>query len=183
MFKKRETDMEETKMEGFQKKHVDGSKLTGDITIAYDLELDGDVEGSITSEQKSNVVIKGNCKGNITTKEGNVDIEGQMSNGDIIAGGNVKITGKFTGGKIDAKGKITVNGEFHGKLEGNDVEIGPNARGKGELAYKESVSIARGAKIEAQISRVNGVQKDTKKPSDMKVVNLGSSPVKETKQA
>jgi cytoskeletal protein CcmA (bactofilin family) len=29
-----------------------GSKLTGDIIISYDLELDGDVEGNIIAEEK-----------------------------------------------------------------------------------------------------------------------------------
>ena len=156
---------------------VKGSKLTGNITISYDLELDGDAEGNITSEQKSNIVIKGNCKGNIKTKEGNVDIVGQMMNGDIIAGGDVKITGKFNGGNVVAKGKIYVNGEFHGKMESNEIEIGPDAQGKGEILYREHVSIARGAKVEVHIRQVQEGQKETKK-APTKVVNL-EKPVKD----
>ena len=159
-----------------------GSKLTGDINISYDLELDGDVEGNITSEQKSNIVIKGHCKGNIKTKEGNVDIEGRMSKGDIIAGGEVKITGKFDGGKIEAKGKIYVNGEFNGKLESNEIEIGAGAQGKGELFYKEYVSIAKGAKVEVHISQLQGGQKEAKKTADAKIVNL-ERPIQEIKEA
>ena len=96
MFKRRESnalvqepDMEEPKMEALKKPALEmvnktkansivkGSKLTGDIIISYDLELDGEVEGNITSEQKSNIIIKGTCSGNISTREGNVDIEGK----------------------------------------------------------------------------------------------------------
>src|SRR4030067_1919191 len=97
-----------------------GSKLTGDININYDLELSGEVEGNISSEQNSNIVIKGVCKGNITTKEGNVEIEGEMLKGDIVAGGDVKITGKVNGGMVKAKGKISAHGEFKGKVEQNN---------------------------------------------------------------
>lgn len=131
-----------------------GSKLTGDINVTCDLELSGDVEGNITSSQKSNIVIKGTCKGNIEAREGNIDIDGELKSGNISAGNNVKITGKFNGGEVKAKGKIYVNGEFNGKLEGNEVEIGSNAHGKGEIHYKEYISIAKGAKVEAQISRM-----------------------------
>ncbi len=160
-----------------------GSKLTGDINITYDLELSGEVEGNINSEQNSNIIIKGVCKGNIMTKEGNVDIEGELMNGDIIAGGNVKITGKFKGGTIKAKNKISAYGEFAGTLESNEIEIGPNARGKGELFYKEYISISRGAQIEAKVSQVHEEHKDEEKKSpetkaDTKVVNI-ERPAKE----
>jgi len=40
-----------------------GSKLTGNINVTCDLELSGDVEGNITSEQDSSIVIKGSCRG------------------------------------------------------------------------------------------------------------------------
>jgi len=151
---------------------VKGSKLTGDIIITYDLELHGDVEGNITSEQKSNIVIKGSCKGNIRTKEGSVDIEGEKSKGDIVAGGDIRITGKFSGGKAEAQGKIYVNGEFSGTLQGKEIEIGSGARGKGELLYQETISIARGANVEVMISQINEGRKDTGKTTDAKVVNL-----------
>jgi len=181
MFKKRETKIENFEMEEEKKENqvmenyeqniiepvkkektviVKGSKLSGDINITYDLELSGEVEGNITSEEKSNIVIKGNCKGNIKTKSGNVDIEGQMSSGDVFAGGDIKITGKFNGGKLEAKRKIYVDGEFSGKLESNEIEIGPGARGKGEIFYKEYISIAKGAKIEANISHIPEGQKN-----------------------
>lgn len=186
MFKIRETKKEEINMnnhenvfaEGTSKKTqkintiLKGSKLTGDININYDLELSGEVEGNISSEQNSNIVIKGVCKGNITTKEGNVEIEGELLKGDISAGGDVKITGKFNGGMVKAKGKITAHGEFTGKFESNEIEIGPNARGKGELLYKEYISIAKGAQIEAKISQIHEEQGEVKKSSDAKVISL-----------
>ena len=159
---------------------VKGSKLTGDITISYDLELYGDVDGNITSEQKSDIVIKGNCKGNIHTREGNIDIEGQKSKGDIVAGGDIKITGRFSGGKAEAKGKIFVDGEFNGKLEGNEIEIGPRAKGKGELIYKENISIARGSRVEVNISHTQPDQKTAPKTDDAKVVNI-ERPVQDKK--
>ena len=40
-------------------KILKGSKLIGDINVTCDLELSGDVEGNITSLQKSNILIKG----------------------------------------------------------------------------------------------------------------------------
>lgn len=130
-----------------------GSRLKGDIYITYDLELSGDVDGNITSENNSNIVIKGTCRGNIKTKEGSVDIEGEMQSGNITAGKNVTISGKFNGGEIKAKGKVSINGEFNGKLEGNEIEIGANARGNGEFYYGEFITISRGAKVAGQITQ------------------------------
>ena len=142
---------------------VKGSRFRGDISIAHDLELEGEVEGNITSEEDSNIIIKGKCKGSIRTEGGNVDIEGEMSEGDIFAGGNVRITGTFNGGKIEAKGKIYVGGEFNGKLESNEIEIGQKARGKGEIFYREFISVVKGAGIEANIMVIPEEKKEVKK--------------------
>ena len=120
MFKKREPDPEYIKLDNYEKNFMKdaskkintilkGSKLTGDINVTCDLDLSGEVEGNINSEQNSNIAIKGICKGNIRTREGNVDIEGELLNGDITSGGDVKISGKFNGGTVKAKGKIYVN--------------------------------------------------------------------------
>ena len=141
-----------------------GSKLIGDINITCDLELTGEIEGNITSDLNSNIAIKGSCKGSIYTKEGNVVIDGELNNGNITAGNNVKISGKFNGGEVKAKGKIYINGEFSGKLEANEIEVGPGASGKGELIYKESISIAKGSHIEGQISRMQEELKLVKSP-------------------
>jgi cytoskeletal protein CcmA (bactofilin family) len=149
-----------------------GSKLTGDINVTCDMKLSGDVVGNITSEQNSNIIIQGTCKGNIVTKEGSVDIEGELSGGNITSGGNVRLIGKFNGGEATAKGKIYVNGQFNGKLEGNEIEIGPNACGKGELLYREYISIAKGAKVEAQISRVQQELQVVKSAPEKKVVDI-----------
>lgn len=130
-----------------------GSKLTGDINVTCDVELSGDIEGNITSVQDSNIVIKGSCKGMIEAREGSVYIEGELKGGNIVAGDSVNISGKFSGGEIKAK-KIYVNGEFSGKLEGDEIDIGPSAQGKGEILYKEYISISKGAQIEAQVSRL-----------------------------
>jgi len=135
-------------------KILKGSKLTGDINVTCDLELSGDVEGNIRSAQDSNILIKGTCKGNIETAGGSVDIDGELISGNITAGSNVKISGKFNGGEVKAQGKVYVNGEFNGKLEGSEIEIGPNAIGKGDLLYREYISISKGAKVEVHISRV-----------------------------
>jgi cytoskeletal protein CcmA (bactofilin family) len=160
-------------------KILKGSKLTGDINVTCDLELSGDVEGNITSMQKSNILIKGVCKGNIETKEGSVEIEGELSSGNITAGKDVKISGKFNGGEVKAVGKIFVDGEFNGKLEGNDIEIGPNSSGKGEIFYKEYISISRGAKVDVQISQTKGALiKEVKTPSKTKAAD--TMPVKKS---
>lgn len=131
-----------------------GNRLIGDISVTCDLELSGDIEGNITSAQRSNIVIKGTCKGNIETKEGNVDIQGELQGGNIIAGNDVNIMGKFSGGQIRANGKIFVNGEFNGKLQGKEIEIGSSAVGKGDIQYEESISVARGARVEGQINQI-----------------------------
>ncbi len=130
-----------------------GSKITGNMMVSQDLLIDGDVEGNITAENSASIFVKGTCKGNIDTKGGSVEIEGEMSGGNITAGGYVKVTGKFLGGKIQAKEKIHINGEFTGSLESNEVEIGDAARGKGEILYKETLCIHRGAKVEGKITR------------------------------
>ncbi len=151
-----------------------GSKLTGDINVTSDLELSGDVDGNITSMENSNILIKGVCKGNIETKEGSVDIEGELSGGNITAGKDVKISGKFNGGEVKALGKIFVDGEFYGKLEGNDIEIGANSSGKGEIFYKEYISISRGAKVEVQISQIKEALREVKTSPKKKEADSGT---------
>ncbi len=128
-----------------------GNKLMGDINIICDLEMSGDIEGSIISKTDSNIIITGSCSGDIETKGGKVDIQGSMLKGNINAGSDVRITGTFNGGDVVSEGKIYINGEFTGKLEGKEIEIGPDAKVKGELLYREIISIARGAAIEGQV--------------------------------
>ncbi len=130
-----------------------GSKITGNMVVSQDLQMNGDLEGNITAENNANIFIKGTCKGNIEAKGGSVEIEGEMSGGNISAGGYVNVTGKFLGGKIQAKDKIYINGEFTGSLESNEVELGPAARGKGEILYKETLCIQKGAKVEGKVTR------------------------------
>ena len=131
-----------------------GSKVTGNMFVSQDMQMDGDLEGNITAENNASIFIKGTCKGNIDAKGGSVEIEGEMSGGNISAGGYVKVTGKFLGGKIQAKDKIHINGEFTGSLESNEVELGAVARGKGEILYKETLCIQKGAKMEGKVTRV-----------------------------
>src|SRR5512143_4347166 len=130
-----------------------GSKITGNMVISQDLQINGDIEGNITAENNASIFIKGTCKGNIDAKGGSVEIEGEMSGGNISAGGYVKVTGKFLGGKIQAKDKIHMNGEFTGSLESNEVELGSAARGKGEILFKEAICIQRGTKLDGKVTR------------------------------
>jgi cytoskeletal protein CcmA (bactofilin family) len=130
-----------------------GSKITGNIVVSQDLQMNGDIEGNITAENNASIFIKGTCKGNIDAKGGSVEIEGEMSGGNISAGGYVKVTGKFLGGKIQAKDKIHMNGEFTGSLESSEVELGAAARGMGEILYKEALYIQKGAKMEGKVTR------------------------------
>ena len=156
-----------------------GSKLIGDINITNDLELSGEVEGSIKSIKDSNIILKGTCKGNIDTKGGSVYIEGSLEGGSIDAGNEVSVTGNFNGTSIKAVNRIYVNGEFNGTLEANEIEIGPKAVGKGELHYKELISIAKGAKVDVQIGQSqpelkvvdkhHGEKPDTPVPNNNKI--------------
>ena len=142
-----------------------GSKVTGDIYVTCDTVLSGDVVGNITAKDNSSIVIKGYCKGNIESGRGDVDIRGELKSGNITTGGNVSISGKFTGGKVKAGGKIFVNCEFTGRLEGTEIEIGANAHIKGELFYKEYISVSRGAKVEVHLCRMQEeIKGDNKKP-------------------
>ena len=159
-------------------KILKGSKVTGDINVTSDLVLSGDVEGNITAKDNSSVVIKGSCKGNISSGRGDIDIRGELKNGNITTGGNVSISGKFTGGEVKAQGKIYVNCEFTGRLEGNEIEIGANAHVKGELFYTEYISVSRGAKVEVHLCRMQEESKDEKKTSENKVQDI-KPPVKE----
>ena len=133
-----------------------GSKVSGNMVVSQDVQVNGDLEGNITAENNASIFIKGTCKGNIDAKGGNVEIEGELSGGNISAGGYVKVAGKFLGGKIQAKDRVHINGEFTGSLESNEVELGPTARGKIEIVYKESLCIQKGAKVEGKISRTEG---------------------------
>jgi cytoskeletal protein CcmA (bactofilin family) len=184
MFKKSEPSAETPGLDEIRKPEVKdpagkasntilkGNKLIGDINVICDLELSGDIEGNIISKTDSNIVIKGSCSGDIETKGGKVDIEGSMLQGNIKAGHDVIITGKFNGGEIVSEGKIYINGECTGRLEGKEIEIGPNAKVKGELLYKENISIARGASIEGQVLQVQ-----------QELVLLKSPPVKKNEDA
>jgi cytoskeletal protein CcmA (bactofilin family) len=159
-------------------KILKGSKVTGDINVTSDLVLSGDVEGNITAKDNSSVVIKGSCKGNISSGRGDIDIRGELKNGNITTGGNVSISGKFTGGEVKAQGKIFVNCEFTGRLEGNEIEIGANAHVKGELFYTEYISVSRGAKVEVHLCRMQEESKGEKKTPENKVQDI-TPPVKE----
>lgn len=151
---------------------LQGSRVKGDITVSCDLVLSGDVEGNITAQGDSNITIKGSCKGNIETGRGNIDIRGTLQSGNIVTGGNVSISGKFTGGEVKAGGKIFVNCEFTGRLEGNEIEVGPHAHIKGELFYKEFITISRGAKVEVHLCRMPEEKRDEKKTPEQKVVEI-----------
>jgi len=151
---------------------IKGSKVTGDINVTCDLVLSGDVEGNITAKDNSSIVIKGSCKGNIKSERGDVDIRGELKSGNITTDGNVSISGKFTGGEVKAKGKIFVNCEFTGRLEGNEVEIGANAHVKGELFYKEYISVSRGAKVEVHLCRIQEESKGENKTPEKKVLDM-----------
>lgn len=153
-----------------------GNKLIGDINVTCDLELSGDIEGNIISKTDSNIIIKGSCSGDIETKGGRVDIEGSMLHGNINAGSDVRITGKFNGSEVVSEGKIYINGEFTGKLEGNEIEIGPKAQGKGDLLYRENISIARGARIEGQVCQAQQELVLLKSPPEEK--NIGKDNIK-----
>jgi cytoskeletal protein CcmA (bactofilin family) len=151
-----------------------GNKVTGNMVVSQDLQMNGDIEGNITAENNASIFISGTCKGNIDAKGGSVDVDGEMSGGNITAGGHVNITGKFLGGKIKAKDKIHINGEFTGNLESNEVELGPAARGKGEILYKETLCIQRGAKIEGKITRIE--------PERMSVPGTGTATERKPEQ-
>jgi len=182
MFMKKDSNEESIQPGAFQSSNdyvaqktntiLKGSKLTGDINVSCDMELSGEVEGNINSDHDSNIVIQGICKGNIRTKGGDVSIDGELNSGDITAGGDIKIKGKFIGGKAEARGRIYINGEFDGKFEGDEIEIGANAKGKGEFLYNENISISKGAKVDVQINQSGEKSKPARKPADMKVINM-----------
>src|SRR5512143_488855 len=151
-----------------------GSKINGNMVVSQDLQMNCDIEGNITAENNASIFIKGTCKGNIDAKGGSVEIDGEMSGGNISAGGYVNVTGKYLGGKIKAKDKIHINGEFTGNLESNEVELGPAARGKGEILYKEAICIQRGAKIEGKITRIE--------PERMPVAGTGTATERKPEQ-
>ncbi|MFM8268676.1 MAG: polymer-forming cytoskeletal protein [Pseudomonadota bacterium] len=130
-----------------------GSQLKGDITVTCDLELSGEISGNISAKDSSSVCIKGSCRGNIETPGGNVQIEGEMIDGNIFAGGDVQITGRFLGGSVVAGGRCYIDGEFTGKVEATDVELGSNAVLRGELNYREGISILKGAKVSGSLNQ------------------------------
>lgn len=130
-----------------------GSRLVGDITVTQDIEISGNVEGNVVSDGKCDIIIRGVCRGNITSREGNVEVDGEMLGGDIRAGGSVRITGKFLGGRVEAGDRIFLNGEFSGTLLANDIELGAATRGQGELFFRDYITIQRGAHVDVRIHR------------------------------
>ena len=95
-----------------------------------------------------------------------------MQKGNITAGSNVTISGKYKGGEIKAKGKIIIHSDFNGKLEGNGIEIGPKARVKGELIFKETISITKGAEVDGLISKTQEELAMTKSAHEKHTVNI-----------
>lgn len=152
-----------------------GSSLIGDITVTQDLEISGTVEGNVVSDRKCDIVIRGTCRGNITSKEGNVEVEGEMRGGDILAGGSVSISGKFLGGRVEAGDRIFLNGEFSGTLLANDIELGPDTHGQGELYFRDYISIQKGADVEVQIHRIKNSREVTGEPPSAHVIDLDLS--------
>ena len=62
-----------------------------------------------------------------------------------------------------------MNCEFSGRLEGNEIEVGPHAHIKGELYYKEFITISRGAKVEVHLCRMPEEKKVEKTTPEQKV--------------
>ena len=171
MFEKKEVNLnqgEATRKEGEKQDHVDalstmkksnrptntvlkGSRITGDIKVNCDVDVSGEVLGNITSDGDAHIHIQGLCKGTVQTAEGDIIVSGDLQDGNIISGGNVTVTGSFKGGEMRAKEKLYIDGTFEGRLQANDIEVGPRTQGKGELVYGEFISIARGARIDANV--------------------------------
>jgi len=127
----------------------------------------------ISSRARSTAIgIQGTCNGSVQTKKGNIIVAGQLHNGNIISGGSVTVTGSFKGGEIKAKDKIYIDGSFEGKLESNEIEVGPQTEGKGEIIYGEFISIARGAKIEAKVIHGKKRIDSEKRSSNGKIVAM-----------
>jgi cytoskeletal protein CcmA (bactofilin family) len=161
MFKKRETSSEDIQKSNNEQRPINyipkqKRHQQRDInTILKGSKLTGDINVSYDLE------LSGEVEGNIhAEKNSSIAIKG-VCRGDIR-------------GRIEAKGRIYVNGEFDGKLEGNEIEIGSNSQGRGELFYKDSISIAKGAKVEVQINQIKESIEDKKEPEkepeDVKVV-------------
>ncbi|KPK36421.1 MAG: hypothetical protein AMK70_02295 [Nitrospira bacterium SG8_35_1] len=93
--------------------------------------------------------------GNIATPRGTIDIRGELQSGKISTEGNVSLSGEFVEGEVKAGGKINVNCEFTGRLEGNEIEIGPYANVRGEIFYKEFIAISRDAKVAVHLCRID----------------------------
>ena len=155
-----------------------GSKITGDIKVSCDMDVSGEIQGNITSEGEANIHIQGTCNGSVETKKGNIIISGQLNNGNIVSGGNVTITGTFKGGEVCAQEKLYVDGTFEGKIVANEVEVGPQTQGKGEIVYGEFISIARGARIEAKVTQGKKASDADKRLSSGKIVSMPAQQAK-----
>ena len=152
-----------------------------------DVDINGELQnGNITAGRNVSILGKfnnGKIKENPETREENIDISGEFHGGNITAGRNVSILGEFNGGEVKSNGKVYVNGKFNGKLECNEIEIGPNARGKGELFYKEQISISRGAEIEAKITRTQKELMVVKDSPENNLVDINAPAKKELSEA
>lgn len=139
---------------------VQGSRLIGNVTVSSDLEISGEVQGNITAKESASICVKGTCKGSIETQQGDVILEGSLSEGNIKSGGDVTILGCFRGESVHAEGKASINGDFHGVLHAREVEIGPQAKIRGEIHYMDSFSVEKGAAIGCQLIHLNEIEED-----------------------
>lgn len=149
---------------------VQGSRLIGNVTVSSDLEISGEVQGNITAKENASICVKGTCKGSIETQQGDVILEGDLSAGNIKSGGDVTILGCFRGETVHAAGKASINGEFSGVLYATDVEVGPQAKIRGEVHYVESFSVEKGAAIGCQLIHLNENEKEEEKDQEVEPV-------------
>lgn len=156
-------------------------------TVEGNVDINGELQnGNIAAGRNVSILGKftnGRVEKNPEMGEENIDTSGECHGGNITAGRNISILGEFSGGEVKSNGKVYVNGEFNGKLECNEIDIGPNARGKGELFYKEQISISRGAQIEAKITRTRKELMIIKDPPGNNLADINAPVDKELSKA
>ena len=82
-----------------------------------------------------------------------------MSGGDIVAGGHVKVRESSTAARSRPASGSASTANSAARLESNDVEIGAAARGKGEIFYRETLCIQKGARVEGKVTSTEAERK------------------------
>lgn len=122
--------------------------IVGEITSGDNIEVHGDVRGSIKTD--GDITVSGNIIGDIAANS--ISLNGSIMQGNITAKGDVTIgPNTVVVGDIIAD-NIKLNGKMKGNLKINKIsEFHENALLAGDV-YSQTISMSKGARLHGNVS-------------------------------